>query len=446
MKVKELSRFLENRPTITDLFLRGLGRDRRHIGLDRYRIIRKLGQGASGVVYLVWDEHIQRHVAIKVSHAKSEDRIMVEAQSAGRLRNPNIVDIHDANVEGEWCYITMEYVEGPSLSEFCRKENRLPLQRVVEITMGVCSGLEYAHRGGIVHRDIKPSNIILDAEGIPKITDFGIAQTTGRTMRFGVFGTPGYMSPEQLKDEPVTVRSDIFSLGCVLYELITGEKAFSGENCYTTIYKVINQKPPSISTLSPSIPEVLERITERTLSKDPADRYETCSEMAGELKVALRGLGGTAKEGKIYDVLDYVNHLPFFRGFQKEQIQELIGASTIIRVRAGVVIVAEGEISDTFCVLLKGRVKVSKDSRDIAYIEAGQCFGEMASIGGQARVADVIAVEECILMKISAQVLDAASESIQMRFYKIFATTLIHRLSKTSGESHSRNPVEQVSG
>lgn len=444
MKKRQLIGLLESRATFMDLS-RGVPRKKAEpapmgFGSDgRYEIKRKLGQGATGVVYQVWDSYIKRHVAVKVSERKS-NRFMTEAQSAGRLKHPNIVSIHDVNLDGDFCYITMEYVEGPTLVEFCRPDNLLSLRRVVEIVLNVCNALDYAHGSGVIHRDIKPSNIMLDNEGNAKITDFGTAQVAERTMPFGIFGTPGYMSPEQLKDETLTKRSDIFSLGCVLYELLLGKQAFKGDNCFATIYRVINKEPTPISKVRPEVPRILTRIVEKAMSKDPEKRYETCVDFAHDLRVALRGLNGMGKGVKAKGFVDYVHRLPFFVPFTRTQVKGLIAASSIIKVRGKKVILAEGEISDTFYVVLSGRVKVRKDNHDIAAIEAGECFGEMACIGVQTRVADVVADTDCILMKIRVTLLDRSSESIQLIFYKTFAMTLVRRLSK----SQKQEPPQTV--
>jgi len=170
------------------------------------------------------------------------------------------VSIYDAGIQGDFCYITMEYIEGSTLEKYCRKDSLLPLSKGVEIILSVCNALDYAHKQRVIHRDIKPSNIMIDRMGITKITDFGIAQMTENTSKIGNYGTPNYMSPEQLKDEIVGFQSDIFSLGCVLYELFTGEQAFSGNNSFSIIYKVSNVEPVSMLDMRPDLPKILEHI------------------------------------------------------------------------------------------------------------------------------------------------------------------------------------------
>jgi serine/threonine-protein kinase len=399
----------------------------------RYEVLKKLGQGGSGTVYLARDLFIRRNVAVKVSQPVSDgarERFLMEAQSAGRLQHPNIVAIYDAGVCRDFCYITMEYVDGPSLDRSCRKDNLLPLVKVLETVINVCNALDYAHKNGVIHRDMKPSNILIGEDDITKITDFSAAQMTEQTAPMGFFGTPSYMAPEQLKDEMVSPQSDIFSIGCVLYGLLVGERAFSGDNAFSIMYKTINAEPRPILGLRPDLPKILDEIMKKAIAKDPKNRYQACTEFAYDLNVALRGLTGAVKDKKLEDVMDVVHHLPFFRNFSKDQVRELVAASQLLKVRKDKVIMAEGEIDDTFYIIISGRVKVRKDGKDIASIGPGNCFGEMAYIGSQPRVANVLAESDCILMKINAALLDSAPESIQLLFFRNFATTLVQRLSQ----------------
>jgi serine/threonine-protein kinase len=193
------------------------------------------------------------------------------------------------------------------------------------------------------------------------------------------------------------------------------------------MYKIINEEPVSILSLRPDLPKVLEKITKKALSKDRKERYQTCMDFAYDLRVALRGLTGSVD--KIKDVADYIHSVPFFHNFTKKQMKELISACNIVKVRKGKIIVAQGEIDDTFYVILSGKAKVMKDDQPIAAISTGQCFGEMSFIGGQARIASVLADTDCALMKISATLLDRSSESIQLLFFKNFAMTLVRRMS-----------------
>lgn len=409
--------------------------------VGRYEIIGKLGQGSMGVVYKGRDPYIKRNVSIKISRPASDvvgkkadayrKKFFLEAQSAGRLMHPNIVAIYDAGMYRDFCYITMEFIDGPTLMEFCDKEKLLPVNKAAEIIISACKALDYAHQKGVVHRDIKPSNIMINSLEEVRITDFGVAQIKSeQTISKGIIGSPSYMSPEQVKEEPVQNVNDIFSLGCVLYELLTGEQAFPGENYFSIMYKITNEEPVPIRKIRPEVPEILEKITYKALSKKIEQRYQTCMDFAYDLRVALRGLkGGTIKKDKVEDVTDYIHNVHFFNHFTKEQVKEILEAANVIKVSKGTVMVTEGEIDDSFYIILSGRALVRKGGRDIAVIERGQCFGEMAYLSGESRTATVISETDCILLKISAMLLDKSPQEIQLLFLKRFAMTLLRRLS-----------------
>lgn len=409
--------------------------------VGRYEIVGELGQGSMGVVFLGRDPFIDRHVAIKVSRPaadvkgarvdKYRERFFLEAQSAGRLVHPSIVAIYDAGMYRDFCYITMEYVDGPSLQKYCSKDSLLPLSKVVEIIFTVCHALDFAHKRGVIHRDIKPSNLLMGRAGEVKVTDFGIAQVkTEQITSRGIIGSPSYMSPEQVREEPAEDKSDIFSLGCVLYELLAGEKAFPGENYFSIMYKITNEEPLPIPKIRPEVPEILWKIAKKALSKLPVERYQSCMDLAYDLRVALRGLKGGTKAERVDTVIDYVHSVPFFENFGKDQVKEILNASNIIKVRKGKVLLTEGEIDDTFYIILSGRVGVTKGSRSIALLSRGECFGEMAYLSGQSRAATVVAETDCILLKISGTLLDKSPEAIQIFFLRNFALTLIQRLSR----------------
>jgi serine/threonine protein kinase len=402
--------------------------------IGRYQIIHKLGQGGAGIVFLCKDPFIKRMVAIKISQTatdRARERFLVEAQSAGQFNHPNIVSIHDVGVQSNFCYMTMEYIEGDTLEKSCLKKHRLPLRRVIEIALNVCSALDYSHKRGIIHRDIKPANIMIDKDGIVKIADFGIAQMTESTAVSGFFGTPSYMSPEQLKEEPIGYQSDIFSLGCVIYELLSNQKAFPGENNFSIIFKITSSEPEPISKIRPDLPPLMEDIIKKAIAKDPAERYQSCTELAYDLKVVLRGLTEITESEEIKDVVDFVHNLKFFRGFSEDQVKEIVSLSHIIKIDKGKAIVSEKEIDDTFYIIMSGQAKVKKDGKDIASLGTGDCLGEMALIGGQRRVADVIADTDCILLKIGSSLLDNTADSVKYLFFKSFALTLVQRLSRT---------------
>jgi len=411
--------------------------------IDRYQILKKLGQGSKGTVYLGRDPYIERQVAIKIYRIpedkgpkvvkKYQKRFFVEAQSAGRLMHPNIVAIYDADLYENLCYITMEYVEGQTLERFCDPHTLLPVEKASEIAFSVCTGLEYAHQNGVIHRDIKPSNIILSSTGQPKITDFSIAfmKRGDSTLVQGLFGSPSYMSPEQVKEETITEQTDLFSLGSVLYELLTGKKAFEGNNDYAVMYKIVNEDPPPISEIKPELPKFFDEIFAKALAKDPSQRYKNSMDFAYDLRLAIRELKDTPKETHDSELIHYIHELPFFNNFSESQINEILSASNLIKVESDKTIIEEGEIDDSFYILISGEVVVRKGRNEVAVLEKGQCFGEMAYLTGEARTASIIAKNECILLKFSSTLLDKLSEPIQLRFFKNFTTTILKRLSKS---------------
>lgn len=417
--------------------------------VGRYEIVDKIGRGSMGIVFKGRDPYIKRDVGIKISRPaagvvdeeaeKYLERFFIEAQSAGGLMHPNIVAIYDAGMYKDFCYITMEYINGPTLVKFCEKGNLLPVNRISEIIIGACKALDYAHQKGVIHRDIKPSNIMINENGEVKITDFGIAKVkTGKTVAEGIIGSPSYMSPEQVKEEPIDNITDVFSLGCVLYELLTGNKAFPGDNYFSVMYKIVNEDPAPVTELRPDAPEILEKITKKALHKDIKKRYQSCIDLAFDLRVALRGLkDDITKKDKGDDVIDYMRDIQFFSDFSKQQVFEIMKTANIIKVPSDKVVMAEGEIDDSFYVILSGKAVVRKNDRDIATLGRGECFGEMAYLSGDSRTATVIASTECILLKISAMLLDKSSQEIQLLFLKRFAMTLLRRLSVSISKKNS---------
>lgn len=411
--------------------------------IGRYQILKQLGQASVGAVYLGKDPYIGRQVAIKVYHLPNDTgpeeieaykkSFFVEAQSAGRLMHPNIVTIYDADLQQDFCYITMEYIDGSTLKKFCKPDNLLPVERVVKIVFNVCKGLEYAHQNGVIHRDIKPSNIILSLSGQVKITDFSIAYVKRRgnsTLVKGLFGSPSYMSPEQVKEELITERNDIFSLGSVLYELLTGKKAFDGENEYSIMYKIVNDDPPPILELKPELPKIFADICSKALAKDPSKRYQGSMDFAYDLRLALRSLKEIPKETHENELFGYIKDLPFFKTFTENQIDQIVSACDLVKVEKGETIIKEGEIDDSFYILISGQVVVKTGTKKLAVLEKGQCFGEMAYLTGEARTATIITKEECILLKVSSTLLEGLSKDIQLLFFKNFTQTIIRRLSK----------------
>lgn len=263
--------------------------------LGRYEVSSELGQGAMGVVYKAKDPLIDREVALKTinlslaqeEREEFEGRFYQEAKAAGRLSHPNIVTIFDVGRSEDIAYIAMEYLHGRELRDILNDNKTLPVDQVIDITSQVALGLAYAHEHGIVHRDVKPSNVMVGRDGHVKITDFGIARMASaavRTQTGMVLGSPKYMSPEQVMGRLTDQRSDIFSLGVMLYEMLTGQAPFQGENINAIMYQTLNSIASPPSSLNSAVPEMLNFIVAKALAKDLDSRYQNARDLANDLR------------------------------------------------------------------------------------------------------------------------------------------------------------------
>jgi len=274
--------------------------------LGRYLIQSELGRGAMGVVYKATDTVLERTVAVKTVNItlereyadKYEQRFYQEARAAGGLNHPNIVTIHDVGKAGDVVFMAMEYIEGVELRTLIGEGRALRIAQAVSIAAQVAEGLAYAHQRGVVHRDIKPANIMVVANGPVKITDFGIARMRGTgdlTQAGTLLGSPKYMSPEQVIGKRADHRSDIFSLGVILYEMLCGTAPFNGENVTALMYQIVNFVPPAPSSINPAVLQVLDHIVAKMLAKPLEERYQDATELAADLRECERQLG--AAEG-----------------------------------------------------------------------------------------------------------------------------------------------------
>ena len=276
--------------------------------LGRYQIEKELGKGAMGVVYLGKDPKIGRVVAIKTMALSQEfepdeladvkERFFREAETAGRLTHPNIVTMYDAGEEHDLAFIAMEFLKGRDLAPHTKPDNLLPIPKVMAIIARVASALGYAHQNNVVHRDIKPANIMYDAEtDSVKVTDFGIARITdsSKTKTGTVLGTPSYMSPEQLSGAKVEGASDMFSLGVMLYQMVSGRLPFQGDSMAQLMFKIANEAHADIRQHSPNVPACLAAIINKALAKQPEQRYQSCDQMAKALQLCLTSLQGRAR-------------------------------------------------------------------------------------------------------------------------------------------------------
>lgn len=420
--------------------------------IGKYEIRGKLGEGATSVVYRGYDSFGERDVAIKlifpdILRDKERGRqyrhlLLTEASLAGKLAHPHIVQIFDAVIDEEQSYIVMEYVPGGTLEPFCSPDNLLPIERLVEIIFKCTRALDYAFRAGITHRDIKPANILLvenSAGGDIKISDFGAALVTGgsqtRTQVMGV-GSPAYMSPQQLRDRPLTHQTDIYSLGVVMYQLLTGRLPFEATSNYGMIYQICNTEPSPPSTFRAGIPDGLEDVVMRAMQKELSARYQTWEAFSHDLAQIFRNQQLSANQQVFPDSekFEALRALTFFAEFSDVEIWEVVRFSNWREVAQRTRIMRDGEPGEFFAFLLDGELSVEKNYRPLVTLQPGACFGEMAVIrrGQRERGADVVASTTARIVTIPAQALQHASDACRMHFYQGFLDILASRLAESN--------------
>jgi serine/threonine protein kinase len=415
--------------------------------LGKYEVREEISRGSMGIVYLGYDPFVDRPVAIKVALSESLDdpesgaryrkMFFNEAHSAGMLTHPNIISIYDAGVDGETCYIVMEYIEGgETLKNYTRPDNLLPVEKVVEIVFKCAKALDYAHRAGVVHRDIKPANLLVTKDMDVKIGDFSIAHInkpdSTATQHAGMMGSPKYMSPEQLREEEVGNQTDLFSLGLVMFELLTGKHPFAAENFSRLVNRILNDPVPALRDFRSDAPAALEQIVQKALAKDLGGRYQMGLDLATDLARAFESLEGPVREISIEERFNSVKRLEFFQGFPDAEIWEILRAATWQDYTGGQDIIVEGELDDCFYIIISGKVQVKKRRKVIRSLEGGDCFGEMGYLAKTKRTATIVAETDTSLLKVNSTVISQVSLNCQVRFLKVFLRTLIHRLSATT--------------
>lgn len=413
--------------------------------IGKYELLGVAGHGGMGTVYVGYDPFEDRKVALKISNSDSQEgdgtaqlyrrMFFNEAHMAGLLHHPNILSVYDAGVDGNQPYVVIEYVENAqTLKNFCNVESLAPIKKVVEIAFKCAKALDYAHRQGVIHRDIKPTNIMLTEAGDVKIGDFGIAKRiqSETTQVLGMIGSPRYMSPEQAQEEEVSNRTDLFSLGVVLYEMLTGKPPFNAPSFSRLIYKIINEPPPPMEKLRSDIPERLRDIVLNLLEKDPVERYQSGGELAADLARTFDYLEHVEDQIEDLEKFNTVKRLSFFQDFTESETWEVIRAAVWERYSAGDQIIIEGNIEQSFYIILEGDVIVKKASRVLGSLEEGDCFGEMGYFTRSKRTATILAVNKVTTIKINASLIEQASINCQLKFLQVFLRTLISRLTRTN--------------
>ena len=414
--------------------------------IGKYELIRPIGDGNMGTVFLARDPFSLQDVAVKIATPKpaDEDRIArrrrklfyIEAKAAGMLRHPNIVATIDAGIEDDRRYLVMEYVQGAStLDRYCRPDNLLPVERVVGIVLKCALAFGFAHDKGVVHRDIKPKNIMLTQDNEVKICDFGLALITSAdindTQVMGRLGSPRYMSPEQVSEEMVTNQSDIFSLGIVAYEMLTGISPFKADNISAIAKRITREPHKPITEFRDDVPPALVHIIDRTLKKHPAGRYQSAMDLAGDLSLIHDEMRHTASKLSGTRQFERISRLSFFDEFEEAEILEAVNTAEWQEFDPGSEIIVEGEFDENFYLLVSGKVSVRRADMEVDVLKPGATFGELGFIVNQARTATIIADDKVTVLKIRASLIDRTSVNCQLRFQKAFLKNLAERFCST---------------
>jgi eukaryotic-like serine/threonine-protein kinase len=412
--------------------------------IGKYQVVRKLGEGATSEVYLCHDPFASREVAIKVvfpdALGDDENRnlfrklFITEASLAGKLTHPHIVQIYDAVVDEGISYVVMEYVDGGTLEPHCNVNALLPVEKIVEIVFKCTRALDFANRAGVIHRDIKPANILLHGETDIKISDFGSALiTTSMATQVSGIGSPAYMSPQQIKEHPLTLQTDIYSLGVVMYQLLTGQLPFQASNNFSMMYQITNVEPQPPSSLRPEIPPAADRIVRKAMQKELEQRYRDWDAFSDDLAAVISSEQAARKdEFADSEKFNILRDLPFFGDFGDAELWEVMRISSWEYCKPGKALMFDGQTGDFFCLLASGEVKVIKRGKLLNILNAGECFGEMAYISretGSVRSADVVALSESRVITIHNEDLDRASDICRHKFDRAFMAILVDRLS-----------------
>ncbi len=412
--------------------------------IGKYTVVRELGKGATGKVYLAEDPFARRKVAIKVAFPdalkNNEDgafyrsMFLNEASLAGKLNHPHIVQIYDAVVEDQCSYIVMEYVEGGTLEKFCRPDTLLDIREVAEIIFKCVRALAFAQRLGLTHRDIKPGNILHNEGTEIKIADFGAAinRVSDRTMITNV-GSPAYMAPELVTGSAEASHlTDIYALGVVMYYMLTARLPFSGANTMSVIYQIVNTEPEPPSRHRAGVSPEMDAVVMQAMAKDPSQRFASWDEFAHALGDIWK-MEQKVEEKRESDAerFNLLRTLPFFQQFPENELWEVLRISKWAKFKPETVLIKEGDVGDSFFILAGGYVRVTRGKRTLNVLAAGDCFGEMSYLAhGDAkhRSATITTNSDCIVIKIRADDLRGASLTCRRLFDERFLDTLVHRL------------------
>ncbi len=436
--------------------------------IGKYRIIKELGRGATAIVYLAESPDYDKPVALKHVHLKSQGKgevkdeakwnrriiklLKAEGAVAQRLHHPHIIRVFEAVIKPEESYVVMEYFVGTSLEQYCRFDSLLPLHRVIGIVFKCCMALDYAYRQGVVHRDIKPANIMIDVNDNDnvKITDFGLALNLNKKMDadstfiMGV-GSPAYMSPEQIRNYPLNQKTDLYSLGVVLFHLLTGRLPFRASSPAQLIYKIINADPPSILKINPNLPELLDKIIGKALEKDLYSRYKNGAEFATDLSSVRYKIVDDKYVPIDTTQFSILRKMRFFAEFEDVEIWEVLRISTWRKIEISTVLFHENDTEMRFGLILEGEVQLTVDNREVMKLGPDEIIGESAWMDNidHKHLTTAVSLGPLTYLEINPSALSLATEEVQILFQKALSTVVTRRLGAAMKElSRHREPID----
>ena len=419
--------------------------------IGKYRVLRRLGEGATSDVFLARDEFRQRDVAIKRVRASvmpdSHDSHYIErffaaeAALVGRLQHPNVVQIYDAVADAAEPYLVMEYVDGVTLRRYCRPDQLLPLELIVELGFKCAMALDYVYRQGLIHRDIKPANLlaIRDAQGVVtdvKVSDFGSVLNLGAdTTQVYRVGSLAYMSPEQLDGGELDCRADVYSLGAVLYHLIAGRPPFEARSQAALMHQICNEDPVPLISQRAGVSDVLNAVIMRALAKRPEQRVATWDDFGQALSSLVAG--NAVPRGQLQGVLDserfnLLRGLEFFGGFGDVELWEVVHRARWRRYPFGHHLYQRGETGQTFHIIAQGAVEVFRGGKAVARLGTGTSVGEMAYLAPSAELrrhgTDVVVSEPATTISFTPETLSQLGVNCRHLFNEAFIRVLVRRL------------------
>lgn len=431
--------------------------------IGRYRLRERIAKGGMSKIFRATDEIIGRDVAVKITWTRDPawksveatdimSQFSMEAQISGQISHHNFVTIYDAGMQGEFCYLVMELMEGEPLSTWIKENlDEMDMRNRLEILVQVARALHYSHQRGIIHRDIKPSNIMILKNGQAKVMDFGIAHLTeGASVRLskeskqlpGVGGTPYYMSPEQINKKPLDGRSDLFSLGVVAYETLTGKRPFVSDNLFGLYEKIVRSDPQPMRELNPAIPEKVAAIISMCMSKDPNLRLPNCQSFADQIDEIINDSffedsGASITEETLQTIRRYRESFPFFYDLDNQQVYRLLQVCRIKKFAKDETIVTEGEVARDMYLVMNGQVRIVRNAGGhspltLHILKRGDLFGEMGIIDGGPRSASAVAENDCHCLALHQVSILRMDEATAGKLYRNLASILSNKLRLTS--------------